>query len=72
MPKFEVFGQLFRFESLNFSDFAYYDRQAWYLTDKSQKVAEKILGPKFGSFRPKLGPKLGFWLISRHLVAQFV
>ena len=27
LPKFEVFGQLFKFESLNFSDFAYFNRQ---------------------------------------------
>ena len=27
LPKFEVFGQLFKFASLNFSDFAYFNRQ---------------------------------------------
>ena len=41
LPKFEVFGHFLEFESLDFLDFAYYDRQAWYLTDKSQKVAEQ-------------------------------
>jgi hypothetical protein len=28
LPKFEVFGHFIEFESLDFSDFAYYDRQA--------------------------------------------
>ena len=41
LPKFKVFRHFLEFESLDFLDFAYYDRQAWYLTDKSQKVAEK-------------------------------
>ena len=30
-PKSEVFVHFLLFESLDFSDFAYYDRQAWYL-----------------------------------------
>ena len=33
MPKFKVFGQLFKFESLNFSDFADSNRKTGYLTD---------------------------------------
>ena len=41
LPKFEVFGHFLEFESLDFLDFAYYDRQAWYLTGESDKVAEK-------------------------------
>ena len=46
LPKFEVFGQLFKFESINFSDFAYFNRQTWYLTDDGGPVAEeKKLGP---------------------------
>ena len=32
LPKFEVFGHFLGFESLDFIDFAYYDRQAWYIT----------------------------------------
>ena len=41
LPKFEVFGQLFKFESLNFSDFAYFNRKTGYLTDNCGPVAEK-------------------------------
>ena len=41
LPKFEVFGHFLEFESLDFLDFAYYDRQAWYLTGESGKVGEK-------------------------------
>ena len=66
LPKFKVFRHFLEFDSLDFLDFAYYDRQSWYLTGKIQTVAEKLLGPKFGPFRPKLGPKLGFWLIFQH------
>ena len=64
LPKFEVFGLYLEFDSLNFLDFAYYDRRLWYLTGKSDIVAEKSLCPKFGPFKPNLGPTLGFWLIS--------
>ena len=42
LPKFEVFGHFLEFESLNFLDFAYYDRQARYLTGESDKVGEQI------------------------------
>ena len=38
LPKFEVFGHFLEFESLDFLDFAYYDRQAWYLTGESDKL----------------------------------
>ena len=41
LPKFEVFGQLFKFESSNFSDFAYFNRQTWCLDDNGGPVAEK-------------------------------
>ena len=41
LPKFEVFGHFLEFESLDFLDFVYYDRQPWYLTSESEKVAEK-------------------------------
>ena len=41
LPKFKGFRHFLEFESLDFLDFAYYDRHAWYLTNKSQKVAEK-------------------------------
>ena len=41
LPKFEVFGHFLEFESLDFLDFAYYDRQVWYLTGESDKVGEK-------------------------------
>ena len=42
-PKFAQIWRFwsFEFESLNFLDFAYYDRRAWYLTGKSDKEAEK-------------------------------
>ena len=29
LPKVEVFGHFLEIESLDFLDFAYYDRQAW-------------------------------------------
>ena len=48
LPKFEGFGQLFKFESLDFSYFADFDRQRWYLTDNGGPVAEKNLGPNLG------------------------
>ena len=41
LPKFEVFGHFLEFESLDLSDFAYYDRQAWYLAGNGDHVAEK-------------------------------
>ena len=41
LPKFEVFGHFLEFESLDLSDFAYYDRQAWYLAGNGDPVAEK-------------------------------
>ena len=41
LPKFKVFGQLFKFESLNFSDFPYFNRKTRYLTDNCGPVAEK-------------------------------
>ena len=43
MPKFEVFGHFLEFESLDFLDFAYYDRQAWYLTGERDKVGKNCL-----------------------------
>ena len=41
LPKYQVFGQLFKFASLDFSDFAYFNRQTWYLTDDGGLVARK-------------------------------
>ena len=41
LPKSELFGQLFKFESLDFSDFAYFNRPTCYLTDTGGLVAEK-------------------------------
>ena len=41
MPKFEVFGQLFKFESLDFSDFAYLNWQTGFLNDSGGPVAVK-------------------------------
>ena len=35
---------------------------SWYLWFQSSKIN---WGPKFGPFRPKFGPKLGFWPIFR-------
>ena len=32
LPKFQVFGYLLEFESLDFLYFAYYDRELWYVT----------------------------------------
>ena len=37
-PKFKVFHHFLEFESLDFLDFAYYDRQAWYSTGKESKL----------------------------------
>ena len=41
LPKFEVFGQLFKFESLDFSDFAYLNWQTGFLNDSGGPVAGK-------------------------------
>ena len=41
MARIEGFGHFFEFESLDFLDFAYYGRQAWYLTGESEKVGMK-------------------------------
>ena len=42
LPKLEVFDDFHEFESLHFLDYAYYDRQALYLTGNSEKVAQKF------------------------------
>ena len=63
LPNFKFFCHFLEFESLDLLDFAYYDRQPWYLTDNN-KVAEKNYGPNLDHFRPNLGPKFGFWLMS--------
>ena len=50
-PKFAQiwgFGQLFKFESLNFSDFAYFNRLTWCLNDNGGPVAEENFLNKFG------------------------
>ena len=52
LPKSWVFGYFLEFESLDFSDFAHYDRQACYLAGTGGHVAEKNIWPKFGPFRP--------------------
>ena len=49
-PKFEIFGQLFKFESLTFSELAYSNGQAWCLSYNGGPVAKK--------FRAKLGHNL--------------
>ena len=55
LPKSGVFGHFLEFESLDFSDFAYYDRQAWYLAGTGGPVAEKkIEGPNLGHLGPNL------------------
>ena len=41
-PKFEVFVHDLKIESLDFSDFVCYERQAWHLTDNGGYGAEKI------------------------------
>ena len=46
--------------SLVFLELAYNDSLQQCLTSSTCKIHEKILGPKFGSKGPKLGPKLGF------------
>ena len=53
MPKFKVFRHFLEFESLDFLDFAYYDRQAWYLaTDSGQCAEKKYLGLNLGHLGP--------------------
>ena len=44
-PKFEVFGQLFKSESYDLSDFAYVYRKTRYLTNSGDFMAEKNLTP---------------------------
>ena len=64
-----VLGHFLEFEQLDFSDFAYYNRQAWYLAGTGGLVAEQ----KFSG--PNLGPNLvqnRFLLISWHWLIQFV
>ena len=57
MPKFEVFGHFLEFESLDFLDFAYYDRQAWYLRGRSDlltcfsKTTKNRISLKFSILR---------------------
>ena len=41
MAQIGVSGHFLDFESLDFSDFAYYDRQAWYLADTGGPMTEK-------------------------------
>ena len=53
-PKFGVLGHFLEFESLDFSDFAYYDKQAWYLADTHGPMAEKISLPNLGHLGPNL------------------
>ena len=61
------------FSWVYFADFAYYDRQAmifsrywWFCGWK------KFSGPNLGHFRPKFGPKSGFWQIFRLRLIRFV
>ena len=55
LPIFGFFGHFLEFESLDFSDFAYYDRQAWYLADTGGPMAEKNFpGPNLGYLGPNL------------------
>ena len=48
LPKFGVFSHFREFESLDFSNFAYFNRKTWYLTDSGGHVAEKNFEVKFG------------------------
>ena len=49
----EVFGHFLNKKSLDFADFAYYDRQAWYLaTDSGQCAEKKYLGLNLGHLGP--------------------
>ena len=56
LPKFKVFGQSFKFESLDFSDFAYLNWQTGFLNDSGGPVAGKNF---WAQFRPKRYPKFG-------------
>ena len=51
------FWSIIQFESLDLSDFAYFNRKTRYLTDNSGPVAEK-------EFRVKFGPDLDFVFLS--------
>ena len=61
-----------------FSDFAYYDRQQWYVAGTGSHCTQKCSGPKMDKFRPKLGPKWGFrpicqlWLIGILLILEIL
>ena len=50
-----VFGHFLDFESLDLSDFAYYDKQAWYLAGTGDPVAEKNFQAQIWA---NLGPKI--------------
>ena len=63
LPKSGVSGHFLEFESLDFSDFAYYDRQAWYLAGTGGPVAEKkFSGPNLGHLGPNLAQNRVFVL----------
>ena len=48
----EVFGHFLDKKSLDFADFAYYDRQAWYLVTDGGLCAEKNLTLNFAHLDP--------------------
>ena len=64
LPKFGVFGQFLEFKSLDLSNFAYYDRQA-YLADTGGPVAEKNFPAQIWGH---LGPNLAQnWVFGKYL-----
>ena len=43
LPKFELFGQIIKFESLNFSDFAYFYRKTGYMAARFWSNGQKMV-----------------------------
>ena len=60
---FFFFGHFLKFGSLFFLYIVLDDTLQQCLTISGGKTHKKIWGPKFGSNRPKLGPKLGFFVV---------
>ena len=42
VPKLTVFGQFLEIASLDFADFAYYDKKEWYLAEPSGSSFQKM------------------------------
>ena len=61
-----VFGKYFDSDSFDLSDIAHSDWFQWYLTINGGFLyCPQNFGQNLGPYRPKIGPKSGFWQIFR-------